>query len=601
MTQTVIRVLDTNTANKIAAGEVVERPASVVKELVENALDAYSTSIEVAIMEGGASHIRVTDNGSGMSRQDAELAILRHATSKISSVDDIYCVQSLGFRGEALPSIASVSTFSLTTRLADAELATYVEVTGGIVSDVREAGGGIGTTVIVNDLFYNTPARRKFMKTSSTESGYIHDIIGRLALSHPEVAFKLINNSRLVLSTPGNGRLLDAIASLYGPKTIEELLPVEYQEDTLTITGYVAKPTLLKSSRQWQTVIINGRTVSSRMIAKAVDNAYHSLLPKSGFPLVVISLRLPPESIDVNVHPQKTEVKLANEGSAFKAVYRAISTALTATEDKPTIAAAAVVTPSRTWSPSLSALPQSNPIIYPTEVAPSLTALWRETPPSLQQTVTAIKEQEEPITISPPIAFEEENAPSENILVPLGQIASCYIVARAVDGLYIIDQHAAHERILYQKLSKATGRIPVQQLLVPLLLDFDCVETRVISAHTDLLYELGFTLEMIGPNSWRLTESPADVQTGEARNFLVEIMKLIQADANPTAGKLRHAYLQTAACRAAIKAGENMNMRQMQALINELNATDLPYTCPHGRPIIIKFTEPDLAKMFKRT
>ncbi|MBP2649350.1 MAG: mutL [Firmicutes bacterium] len=612
MSQAIIKVLDQNTANKIAAGEVVERPSSVVKELVENSLDAYSKVIEVAIQDGGASHIRVTDDGSGMSREDAELAILRHATSKINSVDDIYSVQSLGFRGEALPSIASVSRFSLTTRLADAELASYVEVTGGEITDAREAGAGLGTTIIVNDLFFNTPARRKFMKTAATESGYIHDILGRLALSHPEVAFKLLNNGRLVLSTPGSGSLLDAIASLYGPKTVEAVLPIEYQEEMLIISGYVAKPTLIKSSRQWQTLIINGRTVSSRMIAKAIDNAYHSLLPKSGYPLVVLNISLPPEAIDVNVHPQKSEVKLANEGAMFKAVYRAISAALTNTEESvPAMTAAASI--SRTWSnqpPHQNLTHSLNPVAYSPEPAPMNTQLWNESPPSFTETRNAIKQHEEIFNITSNDINSVPTSQSdlamvlpepESTLMPLGQIDNCYIIARATDGLYIIDQHAAHERILYDKMSLATGRIPVQQLLMPLLLDFDTLETRLISEHTELFFELGFTLEMIGPNSWRLTESPADIQPGEARAFLIDVLRLVQTDPSPTAAKLRHAYLQTAACRAAIKAGELLNMRQMSALITELNATALPYTCPHGRPTIIKFSPADLAKMFKRT
>ncbi|MBP2655296.1 MAG: mutL [Firmicutes bacterium] len=603
MTQAVIRILDINTANKIAAGEVVERPASVVKELVENALDAYSRNIEVAIQDGGASHIRVSDDGSGMSREDAEMAILRHATSKISSVDDIYNVQSLGFRGEALPSIASVSRFSLTTRLADADLASYVEVTGGVVTDVREAGSSVGTTVIVNELFYNTPARRKFMKTAATESGYIHDIIGRLALSHPEVAIKLVNNGRLVLSTPGNGSLLDTIASLYGAKTDEALLAVEYEEEALSITGYVAKPTLIKSSRQWQTFIINGRTVSSRLIAKAVDTAYHSLLPKTGYPLVVLNISLPPQAIDVNVHPQKTEVKLENENVMFKAVHRAISAALSNTESSPE-------PPSVLMSKSWSSPPPVQRTYVPVQPAPVHTQLWRETPssspapspvPSFNE-VRAIIQQEDNI-ISPPFPAEltENQNEAAILLLPLGQIYNCYIIARGPDGLYIIDQHAAHERIMYERLSKATGRIPVQQLLVPLLLDFDSRETRIISENTDLLYELGFTLESIGPNTWRLTELPADIKPGEARSFLLDVMNLVQNEQNPTASKLRHAYLQTAACRAAIKAGETLNMRQMQALISELNAQELPYTCPHGRPTVINFNATDLAKLFKRT
>ncbi|MDR3563527.1 MAG: DNA mismatch repair endonuclease MutL [Negativicutes bacterium] len=598
MTTSIIRVLDQNTANQIAAGEVVERPASVVKELVENALDAYSRNIEVTVADGGTSIIRVVDDGVGMSPEDAELSVLRHATSKIDAVDDLYSVHSLGFRGEALPSIASVSRFTLTTRLHDAQLATYVEVTGGMVTDTREAGGGVGTTISVSDLFYNTPARRKFLKTPSTESSYINDIIAKLALSHPEVAFKLLNNQRLVLSTPGGNNLLDTMASLYGPKVSEEVFPLRYEEDGLTIGGYVAKPSLVKSSRQWQTFIVNTRVIHSRMIAKAVDNAYHSLLPKSGYPLVVLNISLPPDTIDVNVHPQKSEIKFRDEGRIFKAVYHAINQALSTPE------AAQAATPAPVWQAPVwrqplpeqsvtQAYPVSNESVTPVR-------LWREDPPSLT-TVRESLRQEEPLTGRQEVSFADNQSDEENGLVPIGQIENCYIVASGPDGLYIIDQHAAHERVYYDRLSRSSGRIPVQQLLIPLLLDFDSREMAIIDDNLALFYELGFTLETVGPNAMRLTEMPADFSPADGRGVLQDILTLVQKSQEPSAATLRHAYLQTAACRAAVKAGDHLNMRQLQALVTELNATSMPYTCPHGRPTIIKFSSADLAKMFKRT
>jgi len=591
MSTSIIRILDETTANQIAAGEVVERPASVVKELVENALDAFSRNIEVAIVDGGTSYIRVSDDGVGMGREDAKLAVLRHATSKISAAEDLYTIHSLGFRGEALPSIASVSRFSLTTRLHDQQLATYIEVTGGTLTDAREAGGGVGTTVTVTDLFYNTPARRKFLKTTATESGYIHDILGKLALSHPEVCFKLVNNQRLVLSTPGNGSLIDTLASLYGPKIIDEVFPLLYEEEDLAISGYIAKPSLIKSSRQWQTFIVNSRIIHSRTIAKALDNAYHSMLPKTGYPLVVLNISLPADSIDVNVHPQKSEIKFRDEGRTFKSVYRAITEALA----KPD--ASQFATPAPVVSREQPALHYAadKPLISPVR-------LWREDPPSL--TLTAVREelrQEEHLAgveeISPPNKEQQQDMS----LAPLGLIENCYIVANGPDGLYIIDQHAAHERILYDRLSASSGRIPAQQLLIPLLLDFDSRETAIIEEYLNLFYELGFALETVGPNTLRLTEMPADVPCADARGFLQDILALIQTSQEPTAATLRHAYLQTAACRGAVKAGEALNMRQLQALVSELGTTALPYTCPHGRPTIINFSGADLAKMFKRT
>jgi len=590
MNSPIIKILDENTANKIAAGEVVERPASAVKELVENSLDAYSHKIEVAIDDGGVSFIRVSDDGVGMNPQDARMAILRHATSKISSAEDLYSVHSLGFRGEALPSIASVSRFSLTTRLHTEQLATYLEVLGGEITDIREAGAGVGTTVTITDLFYNTPARRKFLKTPTTESGYIHDILGKLALSHPEVAFKLINNQKLVLSTNGNGNLLDALASLYGPKICSEVFPVVFDGDEISISGYVAKPTLLKSSRQWQTFTVNGRIINSRLIAKALDNAYHSLLPKAGYPLAMLKITVPAETIDVNVHPQKNELKFRDESKIFKAVYRAVADTLSSPEITQIATPAPVFQGQSTYK-------------YQTDhSSPSSTApvrLWHEDPLPFAAVRESFRQEE---TLSAVGYDTATGASADNVfLQALGQVENCYIIAGGSDGLYIIDQHAAHERIIYDRLSQAGDLIPVQQLLIPLLLDFDSREIIIIEQNLDLFSQLGFLLEPIGPNTMRIGEMPADIQPAEAQEFIYDILKLLQTGSEISPTTLRHAYLQTAACRGAIKAGDPLNMRQLQALIQELFTTTLPYTCPHGRPIIIKFGADDLAKMFKRS
>ncbi len=604
MTQPVIRILDENTANKIAAGEVVERPASVVKELVENALDAYSRNIEVTVADGGVGFIRVADDGVGMSRPDAEMAILRHATSKISTAEDLFSVHSLGFRGEALPSIAAVSRFALTTRPHDADLAAYVEVAGGVITDSREAGGGVGTVVTVADLFFNTPARRKFLKAPATESGHIHDIIGKLALSHPEVAFRLVNNDRLVLATPGNGDLLAAITSLYGPKTGPELLPVSHEEDDLVVSGYVAKPTLLKSSRLWQTFIVNGRVVSSRMLAKALDNAYHSLLPKSGYPLAVLTIVLPADAVDVNVHPQKSEIKFSEESKLFKAVYRAVSAALAAAQPEQA-AAAATAAPWPRHEQHQSPGYQQGYIHHEYTPRPSVPAsqpMWRETPLPFAAAREAIRQEDALAGLedAPPRDDAGGQAPGMS-LAPLGQVDDCYIIARGDGGLYIIDQHAAHERILYDRLSAASGRIPAQTLLVPVFLDLDPREALLVGENLPQFHDLGFTLEQVGPATFRVTEMPADVPPGEARDFLHDILVLLDGRTSPSAAELRHACLQTAACRAAVKAGDSLSMRQIQALLQELAATSLPYTCPHGRPAIVRFGPYDLAKMFKRT
>jgi len=602
----IIHVLDENTANKIAAGEVVERPSSIVKELVENSIDAQSRHIDVEILDGGISFIRITDDGSGMSPEDAQLSILRHATSKIRLAEDLSTIHSLGFRGEALPSIAAVSKFSLTTRRHDNEpLATYIEIAGGMIADIREAGGNVGTTIIVKDLFFNTPARKKFLKTVSTEGSHINDILVKLALSYPNIAFKLLNNNRLVLSTPGNNQLQDTLTSLYGQKIAPDLLPISYNNDVdkIHISGYLGKPTLLKSNRQWQTFIVNSRVINSRSIAKALDNAYHSLLPKSGYPLTVLNINVNTETIDVNVHPQKSEIKFSDEQKLFRAVYKAVTEVLSAAHTPSQLAATVQLKNFSNFNvPSYNTTPNEQNSRY---TAPSIptTISWQEEPLPLVTTNVAIEEE--------PVIFRDITPPSEIILhdqsesqfflQPLGQVDDCYIISRGQDGLYIIDQHAAHERILYDKMSQHTDRIPSQQLLIPVFMDCDATEVNLIAEYQDTFYKLGFSLNLVGPNTMSISELPSDIPLAEAETSIRQILEFIQNMHDPTAQELRHNCLQIAACRAAIKAGESLNMRQMQALINELCNTKLPYTCPHGRPAMIRFSPNDLDKMFKRT
>ena len=323
-----IHVLDETTINKIAAGEVVERPASVIKELIENSIDASATNIEVEIGEGGVAYMRITDNGIGMTEEDARLAILRHATSKIQQVEDLFDIASLGFRGEALASIASVSHFSLTTRKADSDLGTRITVDGGTFTDCIPYGAAPGTTIEIKDLFYNTPARRKFLKTERTEASKIQDIVGKLALSNPHISFKLIIDDRVAIITPGNGDISDTVAALYGYKTKDDIFTVAYESDSIYIDGVVSKPTLLKSTRIWQTIIVNNRVISDKTIMKAIDNAYHALLPKNGHPLVVLNITVPARMVDINVHPRKSEVKFSDDKIIFKAVYHGILNAL---------------------------------------------------------------------------------------------------------------------------------------------------------------------------------------------------------------------------------------------------------------------------------
>lgn len=589
-----VHVLDDNTINKIAAGEVVERPASVIKELVENAIDAKADRIEVEIMAGGTSFMRVSDNGIGMSREDAEKAILRHATSKIVQVDDLQAIATLGFRGEALPSIASVSRFNLQTRQAGAELGTEIKITGGKTTEIGVAGCNLGTTIRVEDLFFNTPVRKKFLKTNNTESGRINEFIIKLAISHPEIAFKLINNNKSSLATPGRGDLKETLQSLYGASVGQSLLPLEFEDEDIKLWGFVSKPSAIRSSRSWQTFIVNGRIIASRAIAKAIDNAYHALIPKSGYPLIALNIEVPQHTIDVNVHPQKTEMKFEDESRIFKAVYKAV---LDAVRPKGQVGqlgqlAAQADHVQQHVEKGLQELNFGQSVMnFPLrEEKPAMT--WQEGTIALAQDKSVKSVQS--------VVDEEEKLPTAG-MIPIGQVDDTYIIAQDGDSLYIVDQHAAHERVLFDRFSAQAEHIPSQQLLVHLILDFSTHESQIIEENLELLAGLGFGLEPSGPNQFRLMEVPADVPISQAEEFIREVLASMEELHRPTAAELRQAVLATTACKAAIKAGFKLNYRQMEILLQELNDTAMPYTCPHGRPTIIKFSSDELAKMFKRT
>lgn len=651
---TMIHVLDDNTINKIAAGEVVERPASVIKELVENAMDAGATRIEVEIMAGGTSFMRVTDNGRGMSTEDAHLAILRHATSKIREVGDLNTVGTLGFRGEALPTIASVSRFTLLTRREGDDLGTRVTITGGKEPDFIEAGCNIGTTVKVEDLFFNTPARKKFLKTNHTEGSRINDFIVKLALSRPDIEFHFINNNKMSVVTPGTGNFYDTIQAIYGGKTADSLLGLTLEDEDIKISGYITKPSMLKSSRAWQTYIVNSRIIQNRAIAKAIDNAYKSLIPKSGFPLAVLCIEVPQRTIDVNVHPQKSELKFEDESRVFKAVYKAVLDAIRPAGRGLGEVAAVVEKPEQhvTMEP-MQFVPATEPLAEPiipqwpqTEARPAgQPAVQRAQPKTIYEAVhrtapisartmagfsaaqQSLREERgaaampDSSVLDHPGMVAESSAPAmksgadaeaspcqegevlqyDGSVVPIGQVDLTYIIAQDAKGLYIVDQHAAHERILFDKFSAMAGDIPSQQLLVHQILSFDQKESDLVEAHQELFASLGFHMEMSGNQEFRLIEVPADVPVSEAEDIIREILTNLMDMHETTAKEIRQACLATTACRAAIKAGEELSFRQMQIILDALAHTAFPYTCPHGRPTILKFSSEELAKMFKRT
>ena len=674
----IIHVLDETTINKIAAGEVVERPASVIKELIENSIDASATNIEVEIGDGGVAYMRITDNGIGMTEEDARLAILRHATSKIQQVEDLFDIASLGFRGEALASIASVSHFSLTTRKADSDLGTRITVDGGTFTDCIPYGAAPGTTIEIRDLFYNTPARRKFLKSERTESSKIQDIVGKLALSNPHISFKLIVDDRVAIITPGNGNIGDTVAALYGYKTKDDIFTVAYESDSIYIDGVVSKPTLLKSTRIWQTIIVNNRVISDKTIMKAIDNAYHALLPKNGHPLVVLNITVPAEMVDINVHPRKSEVKFSDDKIIFKAVYHGIlnalnnplheryeressvymgiseslskdssnthNTAINQGDDNTNISHGNSTYDSYRTPPVVHDDMQSAEHIATAvdhdkvfggrrtkgyEVMRGETTQFVEnlkakgyTPPTpkatyeqssfIDESFDAVPKEFTSYTKEDIDRFKslsqdirehdsEERTIQNSGFLPMGQVASCYILAKKGDDLYIIDQHAAHERVRYDKLCKSSESIPMQSILVPQYSEATDDEMNLVEEERDTLLDLGFDLELGGPTKIKLVGAPVDLVESKAFEILQYVFSYLHEHQQPTKAQLRHEMLAYASCRGAIKAGHNLNMYQMTTLIEDLFSTEKPYVCPHGRPTIIKFTPDELGKLFLRS
>ncbi len=667
-----VRLLDTNTANQIAAGEVVEKPASVVKELVENALDAGADKIEVTIFAGGTEYIRVTDNGCGMSEADAKMAVLRHATSKLTKAEDLLSLNTLGFRGEALPSIASVSNFTLLTRPESEEFATSVHIDGGENTEVTASGGSTGTTVIVENLFFNVPARRKFLKTVSTEGRYISELLTRLALSRPDVRFKLVNNDKEVLSTPGDGDLEHAIKALYGKNVAENLLEVSLNDPKVRVSGFIGKPTLLKGTRQWQTFFVNGRCIGSKMLSKAMDHAYQSQIPKSGFPFAVINITVDTASVDVNVHPQKSEIKFSDDSLIYKAMYKALTDALTKPMSaqktqgtllpdselnafvKPQPQAVSVpVTPVPQPKPAYQPqqpvfkggaeqifktperkeeqpAPAPESLLVPEQPAPIVKkeqgeqqAMWQPFDDFAQTaaTVSYSKGYQEPVLevhearseFAKPqpaeaapaadretIAFTDTDSGMDTIW-PIGQVDKTFIIAQSETTLYLIDQHAAHERILYDKLVASHEQIPSQQLLMPLYVDMAADDIALIEEHRDEFLALGVDAASAGESLLRVSSLPADIKADAAEDFINAISKMLREMRNVNGSDLRQEVLHMTACKAAIKAGQLLNMRQMRQLIIDLCNTTHPFTCPHGRPCMIEIDSNQLYKMFKRT
>ncbi|MDY6918231.1 MAG: DNA mismatch repair endonuclease MutL [Chloroflexota bacterium] len=562
-----IRTLEPDVVSKIAAGEVVERPASVVKELVENSLDAGATQVAVESRGGGIGSIRVTDNGSGIRADEVELAFRRHATSKISSFDDLHSVSSLGFRGEALPSIAAVAGVEMLTRTEKDAVGTFIRLADGAVGDRGQRGCPRGTTVTVSNLFRNVPARFKFLKSVATESGHISNVVTQYSLAFPEVRFTLLVDGRLTLQTQGNGDMRDVLVRVYGLKVADEMLAVGGEE--LSVRGFVGSPAVGRSSRGYLSFFVNGRWVRSPLLGRAVEEAYHGLLMTGKHPVAVLRISLPFEDVDVNVHPTKAEVRFRNERDLFTVVERAVRAALV--EQMPV--------------PSIRRQPA--PVAAP--------AAFREPPhrppPARQEMLL-----DSGSPVSAPGLSSKSTLP---ILRVLGQLSAMYIIAEGPDGLYLIDQHAAHERVLLERFQaqRARNDVEVQGLLEPLTVEITPRQDELLRHRADLLASYGFVIEPFGPLTYLLRAVPAVVRAEAVSSTIADIL-----DSFAAGGKvdLEERIATSIACHSAVKAGDALTMDEMRNLVRDMEATESPHTCPHGRPTMVRFSSSQLEREFGR-
>jgi DNA mismatch repair protein MutL len=591
-----IHILPDDLAAKIAAGEVIERPASVVKELIDNAIDAGAREIKVEIRGGGPRFIRVADDGSGIPASEVETAFARHATSKLHSVDDLFAITTLGFRGEALPSIAAVSRVTLVTRARGEESGTQLRVDGGKIIEQRAQGAPQGTIITVEDLFRHVPARLKFLKTPATEAGHIADLINAYAIAYPQIRFSLVNDDRLAFQSPGTGKMFDALVKVFGIEVAHQMIQVssamassEAANDSASfrsgrlamtnavqVTGFISPPSLNRATRKYMLFFVNHRWVQDRTIQHAVIEAYHTALMVGRAPIVALDLLLPPDAVDVNVHPTKSQVRFRDSSAVFNAVQRTVRAALTGNAPIPSIG----ITQPPSW--------QREPI-SPAQTQSALN-LYR---PTLSNETT----------IQPP-GDQTTRLPAAQIpmLRVLGQIASTYIIAEGPDGLYLIDQHAAHERVLYEQLSaeRAGAQVAVQELLDPAPLQLTPAQFAALEANRAALASVGFGIEPFGGQTFLLRTVPAVLKASDPRAALVAIVDEMEQGEEPLE-KSADARLMTSVCKSiAVKGGQVLSLEEMRELVRRLEQTAAPRTCPHGRPTMIQLNVATLEREFGR-
>ena len=658
-----IQVLDQITIDKIAAGEVIERPASIVKELVENAIDAGATAVTVEIKEGGISFIRITDNGCGIPREEIALAFLRHSTSKIRTVEDLTTVASLGFRGEALSSIAAIAQVELITKTKDALLGSRYVIEGGMEKKLEDAGAKDGSTFLIHNIFYNTPARRKFLKTAMTEASHVHELMIRLALSHPEVSFEFITNNQPKLHTSGNGKLKDVIYQLFGREIAMNLLEIDEAFTGIRITGYIGKPLISRGNRNYENYYINGRYVKSNIIAKAIEDAYKDFTMQHKYPFTVLHFVMDGNDLDVNVHPTKMELRFSKQQEVYNFVYQAVKNALSERELIPRVEVPEAKKPKMLQSVTKQA-PQST-VMNTQEM--NKTSVRPDTPSQpvkseeknldyfmkkMQERVTSYhnqmsqaevknvhevhreKEQVDRIreavnyNKSTPVVptatqkedtktsstsieekqldlFEEKLLTKEAIIEHkiIGQVFDTYWLVEFNEQLYIIDQHAAHERVLYEKTLHGMKErdYTSQYLSPPIILNLSMQEENVLKEHMDTFANIGFEIEAFGEASYAVRAIPDNLFGIAKKELLIEMLdSLVEGIHSSVAPDMIAEKVASMSCKAAVKGNSRLSAAEVEVLIDELLKLDNPYHCPHGRPTIIAMTKRELEKKFKR-
>ncbi|MFD1037905.1 DNA mismatch repair endonuclease MutL [Virgibacillus byunsanensis] len=595
-------------ANKIAAGEVVERPASVVKELTENSIDAHSKWIKVEIEEAGLQKIKITDDGEGMSEEDCETAFLRHATSKIKNETDLFHVKTLGFRGEALASIAAVSKLTIRTSQGK-DAGTFLGLEGGKVVEKQKSNARQGSEITVEDLFFNTPARLKYMKTIHTELGHITDLLNRLALSHPKIRFEATHNGKSLFKTSGTGDLLQVISNVYGMGVARKMLPIKHETLDFSIEGYIAKPEVTRASRAYISTIINGRFIKSIPLSKAITNGYHTLLPIGRLPIVVLSIKMDPILVDVNVHPTKLEVRFSKDKELFAAIEETIrskfrETSLIPEMEKKEIKAEKSVQHAMEFDNSLRrektpAWNMDKVINERQSVMHQHTHSGTEHSPTADRKVEQASNQDKNVTFHQPEETDVERVPT---MYPVGQLHGTYILAQNENGLYMIDQHAAQERVKYEFFKEKLGHTTneSQELLLPLTFEFSKQEAIFIDQYKDELEKVGLFFEPFGNHAYVIRSHPNWFPEGLEEEVIREMIEQIMNEEKINIEEIREDAAILMSCKRSIKANHYLNNDDMFQLLESLRKTTDPFTCPHGRPIIVHFSSYELEKMFKR-